>query len=50
MGERYREMGNILSQMKSVAASGRKRTEEEIRMDVFDEVQKTLADAFKKKK
>ena len=50
MGESYREMGNILSQMKSAVASGRDRTEEEIRMDVFDEVQKTLADTFKKRK
>ena len=49
MGERYREMGNILTQMKSTVANGRERTEEEIRMDVLDEVQKTITKTFKKK-
>jgi hypothetical protein len=49
MGERYREMGCILRQMRSAVANGRERTEEEIRKDVLHEVQKTIMNSFSKK-
>lgn len=42
MGERYQEMGNILQQMKQAAASGRERTEEEIRSDLLEEVRRNI--------
>lgn len=49
MGKRYQEMGTLLQQMKVAAASGQKRTEEEIRADVLEEVQRTIMKSLPKK-
>ncbi|KAG7346705.1 hypothetical protein IV203_005774 [Nitzschia inconspicua] len=49
MGQRYHEMGNILEQMKEAAASSRERTEEEIRADLLEEVQRNILKSLPKK-
>jgi hypothetical protein len=49
MGHRYREMGNILKDMKMAIVRGRERTEEEIRMDLLSEVQKSIMKSLPKK-
>jgi hypothetical protein len=49
MGKRYLEMGNILQQMKEAAARGRERTEEEIRADLLEEVQRNILKSLPKK-
>lgn len=48
MGKRYHEMGDVLQQMKEVA-SGRERTEEEIRAELLEEVQRNILNSFQRK-
>ena len=49
MGQRYTEMGTILAQMKTTLAVTRERSEQEIRRELLDEVQKSLIESLPKK-
>jgi hypothetical protein len=42
MGQQYTEMGNLLAQMKTALEEGREKTEQQIRSEVLEEVQKCM--------
>lgn len=49
MGERYKEMGETLAQLKVKVDENRDKTEQEIRNELLQEVQKTIMSSFPKK-
>eukprot|EP00535_Pseudo-nitzschia_heimii_P000950 CAMPEP_0197185658 /NCGR_PEP_ID=MMETSP1423-20130617/12384_1 /TAXON_ID=476441 /ORGANISM="Pseudo-nitzschia heimii, Strain UNC1101" /LENGTH=595 /DNA_ID=CAMNT_0042636783 /DNA_START=51 /DNA_END=1835 /DNA_ORIENTATION=+ len=42
MGKRYAEMGELLAQMKTVTEENRERSEQEIRRELLDEIQRKI--------
>jgi len=49
MGQRYTEMGTILTQMKTAIADNRQQSEQEIRRELLDEIQTNILDSIPKK-
>lgn len=49
MGRRYTEMGTLLAQMKNALAVNRERSEQEVRRELLDEVQKSLLESLPKR-
>jgi hypothetical protein len=49
MGERYKEMGETLAELKVKIVANRDKTEHEIRNELLQEVQKTIMSSFPKK-
>ena len=49
MGEMYRQMGETLADVKAKINENRESTEQEIRSELLQEVQKTIMSSFPKK-
>lgn len=49
MGEKYHQMGEILAELKAKIEENRESTEQEIRSELLQEVQKTIMSSFPKK-
>ena len=49
MGKRYAEMGTLLSQMKTAIEDNRERSEQEIRRELLDEIQRNILESMPKR-
>jgi hypothetical protein len=49
MGQRYAEMGTLLTQMKTAMEDNREQSEQEIRRELIDEIQKNIFDSMPKR-
>ena len=49
MGKRYTEMGELLTQMKTAVEENRERSEQEIRRELLDEIQRNILQSIPKR-